>query len=76
MEEFCYWHENAPVTIPLYQNKICLLRQTEYRIETEVGIKNKTNIFCPYETKEQAILNCPEYKVMERLNEEYSKQKN
>lgn len=76
MENFCYWHENAPTTIPLYQNKICLLRQNEYKIEVEAGIKKTTSIFCPYKTKEQAAFNCQEYNVMERLNEQHSKQKN
>lgn len=73
MENFCYWQQEIPVTIPMYQNKICLLRESEYRIEEENEIKNKINIFCPFTTKEQAGFNCPEYKIMERLNEEYSK---
>jgi len=72
MDNFCYWHENTPVNFPMYENKICLLRRTEYTIENEAGIKNKTNIFCPYVDKDKAMA-CPEYRVMEQLNEKYSK---
>lgn len=53
MENFCYWQEDAPISFPLYQNKICLLRQSEYKIEKELGIESKVNIFCPFVTAEQ-----------------------
>lgn len=53
MENFCYWQEDASISFPLYQNKICLLRQQEYKIEKELGIENKTNIFCPFLSIEQ-----------------------
>lgn len=54
MEDFCYWQEDAPIFFPLYQNKICLLRQSEYKVEKELGIESKVNIFCPFVTAEQA----------------------
>lgn len=76
MENFCYWHENSPTgnseNYFKYMGKICLLRMEEYKIENENEIKNKTSIFCPYKNCEEAKI-CLDYKVMERLNEQYSK---
>ena len=66
MEDFCYWHEDAPFPIPSYQKKICLLREMEFRIEKEAaekGLVSKINIFCPYANAEQAN-ECMDYKVM------------
>ena len=54
MENFCYWQEDIPVSIPIYQGKICLLRESEYRIEKENGIESKINIICPFTVAEQA----------------------
>lgn len=70
MENFCYWHEDVPYSnFNLINNelKICLLRQSEYRIEKESGLIESglvkgTSIFCPYKTAEQAE-ECMEYKV-------------
>ncbi len=72
MNNFCYWQDDAPITIPMYKNKICLLREAEYRIDNESGIKSKTNIFCPYKNIEEAKC-CFDYIIMERLNEQYTK---
>ena len=75
MKNFCYWQDDAPITIPTYQNKICLLREAEYRIEGDIALSKyskRTNIFCPYGNAEEAKC-CLDYIVMERLNEEYSK---
>ena len=64
VDNFCYWHENVPqltnINFLINQQKICLMRQTEYKLD------GKTNIFCPY-TKEQAEKNCMEYKVSKDL---------
>jgi hypothetical protein len=67
MDNFCYWQEQPVFSILNYNNKICLLREAEYRIEKESGAIEKgltkgTNIFCPYLTAEQAEV-CMEYKV-------------
>lgn len=52
---FCYWQEEPPVSIPLYKSKICLLRQIEYKLNKELGINKDINIFCPLINAEQAI---------------------
>jgi hypothetical protein len=66
MKNFCYWHEQIPQFANLNflpsAQKICLMRQAEYRLD------NKTNIFCPY-TKEEAEQECSIYKVSEKINE-------
>ena len=66
MDNFCYWQEEMPDYIQLQYlmklKKICLLRQVEYKIEIEAGIKETTSIFCPYANAEQAN-ECMEYKV-------------
>lgn len=58
MENFCYWHENIPNYIQLNNligiKKICLLRQMEYKLEKEAGINSKINIFCPFQSADQA----------------------
>lgn len=71
-KNFCYWQEQMIVSVPNFNKKICLLRETEYKIEKESGIidsglKKGTNIFCPYENAEQAI-ECMEYKVSNGKN--------
>lgn len=54
MENFCYWQEETPVALPFYKNKICLIRQSEYKIEKETGNESKINIICPFTAAEQA----------------------
>ena len=57
-DNFCYWHENIPdYTQSQFfteNKKICLLRQMEYKLQKEAGIVNKTNIFCPLQSANQA----------------------
>lgn len=73
MKNFCYWQEDVPDYIQLQYlkelEKICLLRQMEYRLfkeEREAGLVNNKDltIFCPYKNAEQAN-ECMDYKVME-----------
>lgn len=78
MENFCYWHENVPDYIQLNKlmgvKKICLLRQMEYKIEKESGIESKINIFCPFQSVDQATeMDC---KIGIKINEDVSKQTN
>ena len=60
IDNFCYWHEEVPqltnINFLINKQKICLLRQAEYKLN------GKTNIFCPY-NKEQAEKECKEYNV-------------
>lgn len=70
-KNFCYWQEIPPTPIPMIQNKICLLRQNEYKLEKEAGIENKTNIFCPYSTEKEAE-RCFDYEVSKRIYEKNS----
>ena len=66
MNNFCYWQEDIPIknsfTFINNMQKICLFRQSEYRLD------GKTNIFCPYLNAEQAE-ECMEY----RVSKEYGK---
>lgn len=66
MKNFCYWQESIPyenkLNLLINKQKICLLRQSEYRIENEARLERKTNIFCPYSTIEEAE-DCAEYRV-------------
>ena len=70
MENFCYWQEDAPnINNQIYkinQQKICLLRLNEYKIDKENGIKNTNNIFCPYLNKEDG-LSCLDYFLIKDL---------
>lgn len=70
MENFCYWQEPIPygnkLNLLINKQKICLLRQSEYKLEIEAGITTKTNIFCPYSTIEEAE-ECAEYKVSKEI---------
>ena len=59
-EKFCYWQEDPPIIHPIYNNKICLLKENEYKLAKELGIEYKQNIFCDYKTTEQA-LKCEQY---------------
>ena len=72
-EKFCYWQVDSPnYNSFINMSKICLFRQNEFKLEQESGIKNKTNIFCPYTNKEEAE-QCKEYFVSKDLNEKISK---
>lgn len=70
MENFCYWQEDAPnVKNQIYkinQQKICLLRLNEYKMDKEVGIKNTISIFCPYLSKEDG-LSCLDYSLIKDI---------
>ena len=62
-KNFCYWQEDPPVSIPMYNNKICLLKENEYRLlkeSSEAGLIKNISIFCPYNNAEQA-LECEQY---------------
>lgn len=59
-EKFCYWQEDPPIIHPMYNNKICLLKENEYKLAKELGIEYKQNILCDYKTAEQA-LKCEQY---------------
>jgi hypothetical protein len=57
MEKFCYWQEESPIQFQYLINKqrICLLRENEYKLNEELGLNNKKiNIFCPFTNAEQA----------------------
>ena len=59
-KNFCYWQENPPIIHPMYSNKICLLKESEYKLSKELGNEYKESIFCIYNDAEQA-LNCEQY---------------
>ena len=70
MENFCYWQEEPPkINKQIYeikQQKICLLRLNEYKIDKENGIKNTNTIFCPYINKEDG-LQCIDYLLIKDI---------
>ena len=70
MENFCYWQEEFPkINNQIYmfeQQKICLLRFNEYKINKEAGIKNTNSIFCPYIDKESG-LKCLDYLLIKDI---------
>lgn len=66
MKNFCYWQEDAPQTnnsiFKLQDEKICLLRLNEYKIQKELNLTKygeRNNILCPYTEKDKS--NCYEY---------------
>ncbi len=65
-KRFCYWQEVPPVVSPLYTNKICLLKENEYRLAKETGKAEKINIFCPYLDAEQG-LKCEQYNLIKDI---------
>lgn len=69
MKSFCYWQEDPPTPYYLYSNKICLLKENEYRITKELeqaGLTSKINIFCPYLNAEKAE-ECEQYKLIKDI---------
>lgn len=69
MKNFCYWQENPPFSNSLYNNKICLLKQNEYKLIKESKQKeliNKINIFCPYLNANSAEV-CEQYKLIKEI---------
>lgn len=68
---FCYWRVDVPYQLPKnFAQKICLLRQNEYRILDEAKKfkeKGKINIFCPYISAEQAQ-KCEDYMLIKDID--------
>lgn len=61
---FCYWQENPPIINFMYNNKLCLLKENEYKLMKELQQTNeKMNIFCPYTDADQAM-ECEHYKLI------------
>lgn len=72
MENFCYWQENVPeINKQIYeikQQKICLLRLNEYRLQKELNLTQqgeRISIFCPYSEKNS--LNCLDYSLIKDI---------
>jgi len=63
---FCYWQTNPPVIHPMYKQKICLLKENEYRVAKELEKEYKENIFCSYRSAEQA-LKCEQYTLIKDM---------